>query len=131
MIKFLSLVFCQLRWLFKAIYDDGFADFKAMTVIVVLQILLISSVVSLLSIALGRDLIGVLGPTGFAIALGLGILAPNYIYFWDREVWRRFEEEFRTYSLSTRLWAWLAILSVLVFDFFGISVIASAGKLPQ
>ena len=96
--KLPCFAYWTLRDIFKAIYDDGFDDFKAQVVLGVTEILGVLTLLSLISLYLGRQML----PTSKAGAgsLGIGIFVAvvilNVLFFSEKRL-ARFESEFRAY----------------------------------
>jgi hypothetical protein len=132
MIKGLAFAYWQLKGLFRAIYDDGFDDFKATVVIGVLQVWLCFTILGLLSIAFGRNLSIILSRSGVPLGLVIGVVvfAPNYLFFMHWKSWARFEPEFKSYSTAARVLGWLMIVTVLGIDVVGLVIGGVVSRLP-
>jgi hypothetical protein len=99
--KLPCFAYWTLREIFKAIYNDGFDDFKAQVVLGVTALLGVLTLLSLISLHVGRQML----PTSKAGAssLGVGILVAavilNFIFFQTSE-----SRDLNGNSVATQCW---------------------------
>ena len=113
--KAFAFLFWQLRSLSEALYDDGLADWKALTIIGCLEVAVLMSVVSGIAIARGHRPVLIPKAELWVVALGCGAIlhALNYFSLKYKNRWKRFEKEFKRYSSRVRLFGAI-ITSVVV-----------------
>ena len=103
--KAFAFLFWQLRGLCEALYDDGLADWKALTIIGCLEVAVLLSLVSGIAMARGHRPVLLSKPELWMVGLGCGAVlhALNYFSLKYKNRWKRFEKEFKGYSQRTRL----------------------------
>jgi uncharacterized membrane protein len=115
-LKVYSFVYWELTQLFKAIYDDGLAGWKAIAILGCAEILIIMGVYGCVSLVIGHRLLH--GTTWVSRLLGivvaLAVFAANYGALLGNNRWRRFEEEFESYPRSGRVAAIIGIVGILL-----------------
>jgi len=97
--KVLAFAFWELRRILCAISDDGWADWRAMGLLVCTQIGLVLNIFALASVISGHRLIPTHGIelTAFAVSLSVVITATNYYAVRFENRWKHFEREFERY----------------------------------
>lgn len=81
LLKYLSFAYWELTQFFKAIYDDGFDEFKAMTIIGCTEICIVMALVGCLSLLIGHRVLVASWWTGrlFIIVVAVILFASNYV----------------------------------------------------
>jgi hypothetical protein len=103
--KAFALLFWELRCFFNALYDDGYADWKALTIIGCCEAALLLTLVFSMSVALGHRFLPKSKAEIYAGAFGVASLlhGMNYFSLKYKDRWKRFEREFQSYSLLGRV----------------------------
>jgi hypothetical protein len=133
MTKLYAFAFWNIRQFFKRMYDDGYADWKALAVIGCTEILGIMAAVFMVSIAVGYKLLPSSKPVLWILGAGisLGIAGINYYMLRFENKWTRFEREFNSYSTGVRILSGIAIAAVVMATIFtAFASAAAAGRLP-
>jgi hypothetical protein len=111
-----SFVYWELSQFFKAIYDDGLAEWKAIAILGCAEVLIMMGVYGSISLVIGHRLLH--GTTWVSRLLGivvaLAVFAANYGALLRNNRWRRFEEEFESFSRSSRVAGIIGIIGVLL-----------------
>lgn len=111
-----AYAFYVVRIGFKAAFDDGWEDWKALLVITVAMLFAAFTVTFLLSIGFQHFLL----PTSserFLIVWGpitIGLAFTNYYALVADRKWVRFEAEFRHYSRTMLVWSGIAVWATLI-----------------
>jgi hypothetical protein len=130
----IPFAYCELRALFKRIYDDGFDGFKAGVVILCTEVLLLVTLLAAISVALGYRILPHT-KSMFLVPVTLVVLAlaalNEYVLHGDKTI-ARFESEFKAYSARERKWGLVAVLIFVFVSFAIFLVIGSiASHLPR
>ncbi len=133
MLKLLSFAHCVFRAIAKAIYDDGFDNFKASTTLGILQIMLLFLLSAVPSLIIGRNLLKASGISPLLLVAGV---TGTVIYIEEKclfrtEAWAKYEREFRHHGKRTRLLGGVAVLVVAGFIVWATFVVGGlVAKLP-
>jgi hypothetical protein len=124
-VTLLPFAYCELRAFFKAVYDDGFADFKASVFILCAQGFLVMIALGVASIAAGRKLLprSTGGTILMAVLLFLGLEALNHFTLLTKEKVSAYEKEFSSYSTHNRVLGSVLVLAVMLIIVAGVFVI--------
>ena len=125
-----AFVFYLLRSSFKSVFDDGFADWKAIMVMSIASAFAAMLLLAGISISLQRRLLP--GRIPFVIlfaAISIGVF--NYYNSMSKSKWSRFEGDFQRTSTAVRvggvLAVWLILIVILACAWWTVSI---ALKLP-
>jgi hypothetical protein len=108
-----AYAFFRLRNCARALSNDGLHDWKALLVISVVQIYVLLDAAFLSEVILRRRLF----PSNWSVVvvpLAFGLVAANYFALLYEERWRRYEDEFRSYSAKARRVGAIVIIAVIV-----------------
>jgi hypothetical protein len=114
--KALAFSFWTLRRTFSALYDDGYADWKALAVLGGSQVLTLFMGISLLSIVLGHRVLTVTKMSTFCLCVGVGlsVTALNYYALRYRDRWTRFEPQFERYPTLARVVGSIVVVVLVI-----------------
>jgi hypothetical protein len=132
--KRFAFAFYQLRTLFKALYDDGFSDFKALVILLMIECFVMVDVGGLASILVGRLLLptttSMMLITYLPILLAFSIA--NYELLLKDQRWAKFKGEFDSYSTRTQIVGWIVVIGFIALSLGELAVIASITRtLPK
>jgi hypothetical protein len=115
-LKWLSFAYWELSRLFKAIYDDGWAEWKAMAILICAEIFMLMGVYGCISLFIGHRLLHTTSslsrPLGIMVVLA--VIAANYYALLSNNRWSRFEAEFESYSRATRIAGCVGVVGILL-----------------
>jgi hypothetical protein len=124
------LLYYKLYRLFKSIYDDGLADWKAGVIIQTLQIFILLIIYGQILVVSKKNIIPNVNPKLWAIPLAIFFALINYYIFLEKKFWKVYEGEFKRYSKNENLIINLSvfcfcfgILSILIITYYQISLI--------
>jgi hypothetical protein len=132
--KLLAFSFWELRRLFVAIYDDGWADFKAMAFLICAQAALVVTFFDIASLVLGHKVSPRpgLAQNCFMVAMSAVIVAANYFSVQYNAKWRRFEAEFEGYSPFVRVCGCVVVAIIVLASFISMIFLGAAvSHLPR
>jgi hypothetical protein len=110
--------FYVLRSTFKAAFDDGLENWKALVVMSVATGFVALTVVSLVSIGLQHRVLLPGGKQAFMMlwgTVGVGLVFLNYYTLISASKWSRFEREFQHRSKAMRICGGVAVWVCLIF----------------
>lgn len=125
-----AIAYWHLRRLFRSFFDDGYDDFKAMTVLGSVQICLLLSIVPAISIIIGRRVVSFSGlPWKAFMVLSVAVIAAaNFRY---RREWVAYDAHFdRLETGVRRLISVLVGVGALTVVVFTLWIAVTASKLP-
>ncbi len=132
-LKWFSFAYWELSRLFKAIYDDGWAEWKAMAILICAEICMIMGVYGFISLLIGHRLLHAtsLLLRVFGIIVVLAIIAGNYYTLLSGNRWSRFEAEFESYSRATQVTGCVGVVGILLGTLVAtLAVLTAARHLP-
>lgn len=112
-----AFAFWELRTIFAAIRDDGWSDWKATVVIIVVEILGIVALTGAASVYLGRRLIDQSSSYVYILPLALVLLNLKAVLGKNKR-WNRLSREFESYPAPIRLgggWAVVLLTFLMIF----------------
>lgn len=120
--KSLAFYFRQLRMLCKMISDDSWAEWQAMAILGVTQILIILSLVFVAIVGVGHSLFPAPGRAAlylFAFGLTALIFGLDHMLLTRGNRWKRFLREFENHSRRTRVMGAIATVLIVILTFTG------------
>ena len=134
LLKVFSFVYWELSQLFKAIYDDGFAEWKAMAILICAEIFVIMGVYGCISLLIGHRLLHAtpLASRLVGIVVVLAVVAANYGALLSNNRGYRFEAEFESYPRFVRVAGFIGIVGILLGIVVAtLAALTAARHLPQ
>jgi hypothetical protein len=126
----LAFIYWELRTVSAVISSDGLSDWKAITLIVVFEILAIVGLTNGAAVYLGRRLIEKGSPFIFLVGLGVAVINTPAI-LGKHERWDRLSAEFETYPASIRVVGGMAVVLLYVMVIIAAGHFGAAqGHLP-
>jgi hypothetical protein len=126
-----AYTFYVLRTTFKALFDDGLENWKALLVITAAMNFAAMIGVSALSIALGYEIVPTEHFKMVWVSMGFALAFVNYYSLIERARWSRFEREFREHARAARVAGFVVVwVGVTLVCMFGPSVAIIAARLP-
>jgi hypothetical protein len=126
-------VFWELRIIFNAIYDDGFAESKALITISCVEMAILLILLAAISVHAGHKLLPASKAVAILMIIGLAcaIMATNQFFLTYKNKWTRFEPEFKGYSLHARTIGGVFVVAAAILAVVGMIIsLGVARQLP-
>lgn len=114
--KPIAFAYWGLRRLARELSDDGYSDWKALAVICLVEVFLLVSAISFMSVHLGPSAVAWIMQWKLygAILITVGVVGSNYYLLRFKEQCAQYEPEFRSYSRPKRALGYAAVAGVVL-----------------
>ena len=114
--KPIAFAYWELRRRARELSDDGYSDWKALATICLVEMFLILSAISFISVHLGPSVVAQIMHWKLygAILIAAGVVGSNYYLLRFKDRWAQYEPEFRSYSRIKRALGYTAVAGLVI-----------------